>query len=55
MRKIEFKESALDKIKTRDVIRLTNKVKKETGAVGTVGVLSGNVFFKIIRKGFIIF
>lgn len=55
MKAIEFKVSALDKITTKDVTPLTNEVKTKTGKVGTVGILRDNVFFKIVRKGFIIF
>ena len=55
MKRIEFKESVLDKINTRDVTMLTNRVKKEKGDVGTVGTLRHNIFFKIVKRGFIIF
>lgn len=54
-RKITFEESVFGKVDNKELTKLADKVKREKGEVGKVGMLTDNVFFRIVRRGFIIF
>ena len=54
-KKITFEESVFSKVDSKDITRLADKVKRKKGEVGKVGMLTDNVFFRIVRRGFIIF
>lgn len=55
IKSIVFTDSATSKMKPRDITRIANKVKSKTGKIGDTGVLHGNLFYKILRNGFMIF
>lgn len=52
---IIISESVKDKVKGKELFNLTNMVKSKKGKVGQSGQLKHNVFYKIIRQGFILF
>jgi len=52
---ITIEESAMNKTSSKDLMSLTNKVKTKSGKVGTSGILRGNIFYRILKNGFIIF
>ncbi len=52
---IKLSESAQRKVDSRTLIGLTSKVKSKTGDIGTEGILKDNIFYRIIKGGFLIF
>lgn len=52
---IIISESAKGKVKGKELFNLTNMVKSKSGKVGQSGELKHNVFYKIIKSGFILF
>lgn len=54
-KQIIISESAKEKVSGRTLIGLTNKVKSKSGNIGQSGLLSDNVFYRIIKSGFILF
>ena len=52
---IKLSESAQRKVDSRTLIGLTTKVKNKKGNIGTEGILKGNIFYRIIKGGFLIF
>lgn len=54
-KRITIADGAIGKASTREMLRLTDEVKSKTGEVGSEGILKGNIFYRIVRGGFIIF
>ena len=52
---IVISESAREKVSGKELMNLTNLVKSKKDKVGSSGVLKDNEFYKVIRKGFILF
>ncbi len=55
IKRITIAEGAKSKTTSKELIGLTNTVKSKTGAVGSEGVLKGNIFYRILKGGFMIF
>jgi hypothetical protein len=52
---IIVQDSATSKGTSREIINLIAKVKSKVGKVGSEGVLKDNIFYRIIKGGFMIF
>lgn len=52
---IVISEGALQKSNTKELLKLSNAVKSKRGKVGETGLLKNNVFYKILRNGFLLF
>jgi len=52
---ILVQDSATSKGTTKEIMNLTSKVKSKIGKVGSEGILKDNIFYRIVKGGFIIF